>query len=132
MIFKDKEALIKFRIKKAKATLDAAKLLMQGDNQGYSAANRLYYSCFYAVSALLAKSEINFKTHKSVKNALNQYFVLSKKIDSKWGQMFIDLFELRQDADYADMLEINNDTVFPYIEEVEKFIAIIEKILTEN
>jgi uncharacterized protein (UPF0332 family) len=117
MTFENKEALIKYRIEKAKKTLESAELLIKGEGQGFSMANRLYYASFYAVLALLAKMNIEYKSHKSVKNALSQYFILTKKMDVKWGEMYIDLFEMRQDGDYVDMLDVENEFVAPYIEQ---------------
>jgi uncharacterized protein len=50
------------RIETSYKTLQAAKLLF--DNGHYnSAINRLYYSVFYAINALLVVNEINPQSH---------------------------------------------------------------------
>lgn len=49
-------ALISYRLERANETLKEAKLLT--DNGFFNAAvNRLYYSCYYAVQALLIKNK---------------------------------------------------------------------------
>ena len=62
-----KDDLIQYRINKAQITLQEAKSL--ADN-GYwnGAVNRLYYSCFYAVIALLAERDISARTHNGVRS----------------------------------------------------------------
>ena len=63
----DLDALIKERIRKAKNTFEAAKLLAS-ENHWNSAANRLYYSAFYAVLALLARMKAKTSTHSGAKS----------------------------------------------------------------
>ena len=70
-----KAELIQYRIGKAKKTLNSAKLMLQGESDGSSVANRLYYVCFYCVIALLAQKDIDYKSHKSVKTALSHLFI---------------------------------------------------------
>jgi uncharacterized protein (UPF0332 family) len=48
------KALIKYRIERAEETYNEALLMRTGDHWN-ACANRLYYACFYAVSALLVK-----------------------------------------------------------------------------
>jgi uncharacterized protein (UPF0332 family) len=47
-----KQDYISYRINSAKETLEAARLLAENKHWN-SAINRLYYSCFYSISALL-------------------------------------------------------------------------------
>jgi uncharacterized protein (UPF0332 family) len=48
------KALVKYRIERAEETYKEA-LLMRTEDHWNACANRLYYACFYAVSALLVK-----------------------------------------------------------------------------
>ena len=58
-----KDDLIQYRLNKSQTTLHEAKSL--ADNGFWNgAANRLYYSCFYAVIALLAQSDNSARTHQ--------------------------------------------------------------------
>ncbi len=58
--------LIHYRLERAKETLEDAQLLIE-KKRWNSAINRLYYSAFYAVIALLAAIAMNPKTRKHEK-----------------------------------------------------------------
>ena len=60
-----KRDLINYRLERAKDTLDDAKILA-GKGKWNSAINRLYYSAYYAVIALLLNSDFKTTTHNAV------------------------------------------------------------------
>jgi uncharacterized protein (UPF0332 family) len=61
--------LIKYRTSRSLETLKEADLLIQ--NEFWNASiNRIYYACYYAVSALLLKSNINSSSHKGNKTVI--------------------------------------------------------------
>ena len=59
--------LVKLRFQKAKETFAEIENLVIL-SYWRTAANRLYYACYYAVSALLIKNEIKAHTHSGVIN----------------------------------------------------------------
>ena len=59
--------LVKYRLSRAKDTYDDAKIL--ADNERWnSAINRLYYSAYYAIIALLLKNNFKPTTHNGTKS----------------------------------------------------------------
>ena len=54
-----KRTLISYRMTQAKESLDEARYLLDGDKSLRSIANRIYYSMFYAVLALLVNEHIH-------------------------------------------------------------------------
>lgn len=66
-------ALIDYRLQRANETIKEADEIAAS---GYynTAVNRLYYACYYAVSALLIKSNIVAHTHAGVKQMLGLHF----------------------------------------------------------
>ena len=129
----EKRELIKYRLNRAKNTLKTVELLIENQViDGNSISNRLYYACFYAVLALLESKDIRVKSHKTIKSQFGLHFIQTGIIDAKYGKMYSNLFDLRQEADYADltMIEIS-DSVF-FVEDAKDFIEIIEKVLSEN
>jgi uncharacterized protein (UPF0332 family) len=68
-----KSDYIDYRLSKAKEALEAAKLLAENDSWN-GCINRLYYSCYYAVSALLLKNGIATQTHTGLKTQFNLHF----------------------------------------------------------
>ena len=101
----DRETIVKFRLEKAKNTLLDFSLLME--NKRYmAAANRLYYACFYAVTALLINDKHEAHTHKGVKRLLGLHYVNENKLDELFAKMYNRLFDLRQKGDYGDWIII--------------------------
>ena len=55
------EGLAKFRLSKAKETLNTAELILKNGKDYTSANNRAYYAIFYAIRAVLALEQKDFK-----------------------------------------------------------------------
>ncbi len=127
---KDKylQDLIKYRIDRAKETFEEA-ILLKNEKHWNTCANRLYYACFYAIIALLEMHSFKYSKHSSVKSLFNRHFVKTGKIDKKYGKLFNNLFDLRQEADYIDFVYYDAVTVDPLIPEVKEFISNIDKLL---
>ncbi|WP_176237898.1 HEPN domain-containing protein [Candidatus Hakubella thermalkaliphila] len=66
--------LIRYRLEKARETLEDAELLLS-QNRLSSAVNRLYYSLFYGVLALLETKGLASSKHAGVRALFNQHFV---------------------------------------------------------
>ena len=65
----DRKEIVKFRLKKANDTF--AEVPVQMQNKFYrTAANRLYYACYYALTALLINDCYEAHTHSGVKTLL--------------------------------------------------------------
>lgn len=120
--------LVKIRLQKAKETFAEIENHVQ---LGYwrTAANRLYYTCFYAVSALLIKNGIKAHTHSGVINQFGLYFVRTDIFSQQEGRLLKKLFELRQDGDYDDWITITEEDIMPLIKPVSDFIDKIEEII---
>lgn len=56
------KALVLNRIRRSRETWDETKGIIEGC-YWYAAANRMYYACYYMVSALLLKNGLNAHTH---------------------------------------------------------------------
>ena len=95
----DIDKIICIYIEKAKASLDDAKFLI--DNKKYHiAVNRLYYSQFYMISALAMKDNFETSKHTQLLGWFNKNYVAEEKVDIEYGRIIIQLFELRNKADY--------------------------------
>ncbi|MBK9338626.1 MAG: HEPN domain-containing protein [Lewinellaceae bacterium] len=117
----------RYRIEKAEEAYEVAVLLIA--NQKWNAAiNRLYYAVYYAVSGLLAKSEIETKTHAGVKTQFLLHFVKTGRIEMRLGKLYSDLFDWRQKGDYGDFFDFEEEEVVPLLEPTR---ALINAILKE-
>jgi len=71
----DKE-LVDYRMEKSRESIAAAKVMVKEKMFAF-AVNRIYYSMFYAVQALLGKRAISFSKHGQVKGYFNREFIKS-------------------------------------------------------
>ena len=127
----DREEVVKFRLEKAKNTLAEVPVLIE--NKFYrTAANRLYYACFYAATALLINDAYETHTHSGVKTLLGLHYIKENIIEKSFGKMYQQLFNLRQDSDYEDWFEVDEEDINSHLEPAEKFIETIEKLINSN
>jgi len=127
----ENEELITYRFEKAKDTLNEADV--QIENQLWNVAvNRLYYACFYAVSALLASKEIYSKTHAGAKQMFSLHFVTTGIIKRELSEFYGSLFSLRQSGDYEDFCDYERDDVIALVNPAKELIETIEFILYKN
>jgi hypothetical protein len=130
MISREKKDYVKYRIEKAYQTFDAAKVL--ADNGFWnSSINRLYYSLFFAVNALLVLNDIEGKTHKTAKRQFSMQFVKTGKFEKKFGRLLNELYDWRQKADYEVIFEYDENSVFHFFEPVKEMLDLIDKEIKE-
>lgn len=122
-----KRALIKYRIERAEETYKEALLMRHADHWN-ACANRLYYACFYAVSALLAKYGLSSSKHSGIKSLFNQHIVKKKILDKTKGKFYNQLFEARQEGDYVDFVFFESDLVEPWVLKAHEFIEDIKQL----
>lgn len=119
---------IAYRIKNAKDALFAAKLL--ADNKQWNASmNRLYYACFYMVSALLYAKQITAKTHNGVRTQLGIHFIQPGLLPREYGEIYANLLDWRNKGDYGDFFDLDESSIMSMIPVVEGFMNTIEKLL---
>jgi uncharacterized protein (UPF0332 family) len=63
-----------------------------------TAGNRMYYACFYAVTALLEKNQISPSTHTGTIRMFGQHFILTGKIKKELGKHYSELFEKNREV----------------------------------
>lgn len=125
------EALIRYRLERAQESLADARLL--ADAASWNACvNRLYYSCFYAVSVLLARDGLSSPRHTGVRSLFNRHYVRTGVVPRELARLYNDLFERRQESDYADFVRFQAAQVRPWIPQTEAFIAHMTSLLSRE
>jgi uncharacterized protein len=124
----ERKEYVLYRIKTSFKTLNAAEVLAK-NKYWNSAVNRLYYSLFYAVNALLVLNKIITKSHSGTKKQFSINFIKTGKIDKKYGRLFAQLFDWRQKGDYDNIFEYDSDTVLPLFDLVKEMLQEIESII---
>jgi len=120
--------LIKYRIERAKETIIEAES-MANISHWNACTNRLYYSCFYAVLALLATNKMSASKHTGVRSLFNLHFIKTELIPSKFGKLYNNLFIFRQQSDYEDFFVMEKEQVVPWIKQSKELIRVIEKLV---
>ena len=122
--------LIDYRLQRAKETLKEADYNAAG---GYfnAAVNRLYYSCYYAASALMLANNIEASTHKGIKTMIGLQFVKPGKLDARFGRIYQQLFENRQSGDYEDFVYCDLELFNELRPQAEAFIDRLAAMITE-
>ncbi len=123
-----KEDLIRYRMDRARESLKEAEIMA---NTGHwnTCVNRLYYACFYAVTALLARHNLSSSKHSGVRGLFNRHFVKTGMISKDLATLYNDLFETRQESDYEDFVRIEESTVLPWIPKAKMFVDKIQELL---
>jgi len=123
--------LILHRINKAHDSLREA-MVMAANEFWNAAVNRIYYACYYAVSALLLKKSIKTQTHKGVRQMFGLHYVQKGIISRESGKFFTDLYDRRQTGDYDDYIVYSKETVEALFIQAKVFIDQIEQILNQK
>ena len=124
----DRNALVTIRLQRAKETMEELNGIIQL-RYWRIAANRLYYACYYAVSALLIKNNLSAHTHAGVINQFGLHFVAKGFVTKEQGKFFKELFNLRQSGDYDDWNVIEEQDILPLVEPAQKLIDDIEHLI---
>jgi uncharacterized protein (UPF0332 family) len=124
----DLETLVTHRLQKSEEALQAAKIML--DKQMFSfAMNRVYYSLYYAVQALLAEQGVAFAKHGQVKGYFNREFIKAGKLPKEIGRFYNKAFEYRQKFDYVDFVSPDQSMVAEYVETAKNVVSQIKLYL---
>lgn len=113
--------LVSYRLQRARETLADARILADAGRWN-PCVNRLYYACFYAVSALLIREDLSSTKHAGLRSLFNRHFVKTNKVPKDNARVFNDLFERRQEGDYVDFVSFEESQVLPWLPEAEAFV----------
>lgn len=122
------QILIRLWLEKASDALASAKLESAEGHLSF-AVNRLYYACFYAVTALLLASGKQFTRHSAVMSEFNRTFVKMGKVDVVWSKFYQKLFDDRQESDYIPTARFEPADIAQRIEQAESFVAMIRDLI---
>ncbi len=127
----DRASIIKYRLERADETIEEAKILAS-TNHWNSVANRLYYACFYAVTALLFQEDLRTKSHDGVRTLLSKEFIFTGRFPKALGAFYGQLFNKRQEGDYDDNKRFGKEEIEPLIPEAERFIENIKTLIIKE
>ena len=120
--------LVVYRLQRAHDSLEDAHLLADARRWNLC-VNRLYYACFYAVSALLIQVHMSSSRHSGVRSLFNRHFVKTGKINADTARIFNDLFQRRQEGDYVDFVRFEESQGRSWMPQAEVFVATVAALL---
>ena len=124
-----RDTVVSLEIAKAFSTQEEVDLLVE---KGYwnAAANRLYYSVFHAVSALLIHDGIRIKSHKGAGVMLNQHYIQTNKISPELGKLYRRLELMREESDYNCFYNTSPEELKKELEPARELIDTIAKMVS--
>ena len=124
-----RDTVVSLEIAKAFTTQEEVDLLVE---KGYwnAAANRLYYSVFHAVSALLIHDGLRIKSHKGAGVMLNQHYIQTNKISPELGKLYRRLELMREESDYNCFYNTSPEELKKELEPARELIDTIAKMVS--
>ncbi|MFQ6035263.1 MAG: HEPN domain-containing protein [Sedimentisphaerales bacterium] len=124
----EERALIAYRMERAREAIEEAKMLFDaGHINAY--VNRLYYACFYAVSALLLTKNLSTSKHGYLRSLMHRKLVKTGIIPKELGKHFDLLFDNRLEGDYGDFVKFQAEDVSVWIERTKTFVNYAEGLI---
>lgn len=117
-----------YRMNNAEETLDTAKLCIEHKRYKDS-INRCYYAAFYAVKAVLALEEVDFKRHKDAVAYFNQRYVAANVFDREIGKLLGRLKRKRETSDYDDFYIASSEETAEEYEAAKRIVKSIQQFL---
>lgn len=128
---KNRIDLINYRINRAEETLQEAEILAESKRWN-TTVNRLYYACFYIISALLVKNNLKHGTHEGTKSQFGLHFVKKGIVSLENSKFYSRLYEKRGEADYEDFIQFTEEEVLPLIEKTKEFVEVIKELISNK
>ncbi len=131
MIEEQRKILASLWMKKADESLAEAEDEFEHERLSVS-ISRLYYTIFYAVSAAQAAKRNEYGKHSTVRAVLNRDYVKTGKVSAEFGNLYNDLFDDRNDADYKPVIKFEREDVGERILQVKMFLDFFKGMLSED
>jgi hypothetical protein len=119
--------LIRYRLDRARESLAEARLLLN-ENHANTCVNRLYYACFYAVTALLLTQGKASARHSGVRAMFDSDWVKTGVAPVEMGRFYRRLFDSRQESDYGDFVRFDVATAEAWLGQETEFVHLIGRL----
>ncbi len=126
------ESFAKYRLDRAKETLNTAENIYNDGTDYTSANNRAYYAIVYSIRAVLALEEIDFKRHKDVLAYFNKQYVNTNIFPKNIGRKISQAQRVREDSDYDDEFMPTAEKTKTQIDTAKEVIELVEKYIKEK
>lgn len=125
----DKATYVRYRLDTAQEFLADARLLLQ-NNSLKSAANRIYYAMFQAVSAVALHMGFVTKSHSQLKGWFDKTLVKTGTLDKALGKAYGHAFDLRTSGDYKDLPNLDPKDLVLLNKQADELVTAITTIVS--
>jgi uncharacterized protein (UPF0332 family) len=123
------KVIIGVRLEKAKDDIATAhELIAVGRLRG--AVNRAYYAIYHLATAVLLTQDIERSKHSGVQSAFGHYLVKPGLIEPEYGRILTSARKARETSDYADRIELDEETAQRIVADTDRFVARMEEYLS--
>lgn len=121
-----KDILIKVSLEKSEEALNTAKLALE-NNMLTSAQNRIYYTMFYAVTALGYYKDFSTSKHTELQGWFNREIIYKNKLfPQEMSRLYKKAYENRRKSDYEITYKPSKDDLLQALEDVMQFVETIK------
>jgi uncharacterized protein (UPF0332 family) len=124
------QAYARLRLERAREELDTARENVT-HGRFRAATSRAYYAVFYMASAALFSQEIERSKHSGVESAFTQFLVKPGHIEPEFSRLYQRARRQREEADYAEALEIDETSAQQTLTDAERFVDRLERFLRD-
>ncbi|MFQ5858393.1 MAG: HEPN domain-containing protein [Anaerolineae bacterium] len=120
--------IIAVRLEKAKEDIATAHDLI-ALKRLRGAVNRAYYAIYHLATAVLLTQDIERSKHSGVQSAFGHYLVKPGLIVPEYGRILTSARKARETSDYADRIELDEETAQRIVADADRFVARMEEYL---
>ena len=127
----DRQILVELELEKTYKTFRQVEVLQR---EGYwdTMANRLYYSLFHAVSALLINDRHEVGSHKGAAIRFHQYYVRTGVFTEEEGSFYSQMETLREKSDYNCFFNVTETDIVSKVAPASSFIEKVKQYIADN
>jgi uncharacterized protein (UPF0332 family) len=127
----ERQTLVGYRLQRAREALEEARILLDAGHVN-GCVSRLYYACFYGVSALLLTANMAASTHGYIRALLHRDYVKTGRISEQMGKHFDVLFNNQEKADHEDLIVFDAAIVRSWFESTKAFVDQIADLIARQ
>ena len=128
---KERELIVRKELERAHETFEEIEVMRQAERWN-GAANRIYYSIFHAVNALLISDGLQVARHQGSHALFSQHYIKTGRLPKGFGRFYNNLQTLREKSDHNCFYDVDKQDVIEGIEKASIFIKTIEELINTS
>lgn len=121
--------LVAYRLEQADEAVKEAEALLSGGFSLRSVMNRIYFSMFYAVLALLQREGLGTSKHSGAISLFDREYIKPGTLPQELSRDLHRAFELRQSSDYKVTSELSREHINEFLPKAKRFVTAVKNLL---